>query len=520
MNIDSLVMMFTLNYDKFQNNLSSIYVLALMGLVKYLIDNIYYIRAIATKLYNKALYKTSVEMAIRIEYNSKYGEYVTVCSEYSTALLWEYLSNKQIANQKSNLKEFPINMDIKQRPDSKNNFFEYYMLAIGDRPIEIYKDIYIYFISKKDKETNIGRKNNGKYIEDNYNTQENTKETTYITLYLVSKYNNASYIENYIDIVYKRYREWSIDISHSLTRIYFTNEKKLYRYNFNSTKSFKNLFFDGKEQILNRLDFYMNHADEYKRLGIPHTLGLMFYGEPGCGKTSCIKAIANHLNRHIVSINLSHIQNISELRNMFLDEEVLLLDNMDGNQYRVVASKRIYVFEEIDCNSKNNILLDRTLVDLNTTPTDDNAETSAELLASVLTDTFKKDGAKKQGSGNTNKNKHTLTLGEILELLDGISESSDRVCIFTTNYPDKLDKALLRPGRIDLLIEFKKLRAIDIKNLYKLWFNLEIPINQYKQIPDNAISQAEFGKLCFQYKHSGKPKELIEHIIREYSLKQ
>ncbi len=509
--MDNIVMMLTLNYDKFQNNLNSIYFFIAIAIIKYILNDIYYIRNIFTKLYNKILYRNSVEMTIRLEYNSKYHEYVTECSDYSQAILWEYLSNKKIANKKKNLKEFPILMDIKKKPNTNNSFFDYYMLSVGETPIEIHNDIYIYFLSKKNM-GHMAEKGNKKNIEESNSSNENSKETIFITMFLVSKKQNSAYIENYIDSTYKRYSEWLIDINHSVKRIYFTNEKKLYRYDFNSTKSFKNLFFDGKEEILNRLDFYKNNIEEYKRLGIPHTLGLMFYGEPGCGKTSCIKAIANYLDRHIVSINLAHINNISELRNMFLDEEHLYTSSED-HMYRVLGNKRIYVFEEIDCNSKHNILLDRNILQPQNNDLEDAPQTSAELLVSALSDTFKKDGEKTKSAAN--KNKSTLTLGEILELLDGISESSDRVCIFTTNYPNKLDKALLRPGRIDMLIEFKKLRAVDINNLYKLWFGHSIPSNILRRIPDNYISQAEFGKLCFQYKHSGKPNELLDYLIKD-----
>lgn len=511
MNIDSIIMMFTLNYDKFQNNLNSIYLIAIFGIIKYFVDNVYYIRNLFTKLYNKVLYKTSVEMSIRIEYISKYSEYTTKCSDNAEAMLWEYLSNKNIADKKSNLKEFAINMDIKKKVENKNDYHDNYLLAINDKPLEIVKDIYIYFQVKKDKVDHV--KTKGRHNEDEQSLRS-ADESTVITMFLVSKYHNSLYIENYMETIYKKYYKWQVDVNHSIKRIYFTSDKRLNSYDFNSTKSFKNLFFAEKDKIIDRLDFYKNSVEEYKRLGIPHTLGLMFYGEPGCGKTSCIKAIANYLDRHIVSINLAHINNIRELRNMFLNEEYLYADSEMNSSYRVLSSKRIYVFEEIDCNSKQNVLLDRNLAEKISQEPEE--QSNAEMLASVLTDTFKKDSDKKT---NASKTKPTLTLGEILELLDGISESSDRICIFTTNYPDKLDKALLRPGRVDLLVEFKKLRAVDINNLYKLWFNIDIPNNILKRIPDYTISQAEFGKLCFQYKHSGKPRELLDHIIKEYSLK-
>ena len=63
--------------------------------------------------------------------------------------------------------------------------------------------------------------------------------------------------------------------------------------------------------LLKRLEYFENNKQEYARIGTPYTLGFMFYGEPGCGKTSTIKAIANQTQRHIIDINLSKNKNIS-----------------------------------------------------------------------------------------------------------------------------------------------------------------------------------------------------------------
>ena len=65
-------------------------------------------------------------------------------------------------------------------------------------------------------------------------------------------------------------------------------------FRFESGKSFSNVFYPEKDDIVKRIDFFTNNKAWYKKRGIPYTLGFMFYGDPGCGKTSNIKAIANH----------------------------------------------------------------------------------------------------------------------------------------------------------------------------------------------------------------------------------
>ena len=75
---------------------------------------------------------------------------------------------------------------------------------------------------------------------------------------------------------------------------------------FSSNKSFDNIFFKDKKLVLNRLNKFLEGKDEYAKKGISYTLkGSLFYGEPGCGKTSCIKAIANYTKRNLQIINQS-----------------------------------------------------------------------------------------------------------------------------------------------------------------------------------------------------------------------
>ena len=293
------------------------------------------------------------------------------------------------------------------------------------------------------------------------------------------------------------------------------------QYEYSSTKSFDNLFFEQKELILERLKQYTD-INRYKKLGIPHTLGFLFYGEPGCGKTSCIKAIANYLQRHIVSVNLKHVKNIDELRQLFLS------DVITGSVVMATPSKRIYVFEELDCSYDNihNPFIDRSLKrkeeqEQNTTSDTDFTVLSTQvdkltqaLLTSVNNNNNTKNSKKPVDSFEL-MSEPKITTGEILELLDGIAETSDRIIIFTTNYPDRIDKAFMRPGRIDVCVEFKRLRGEDINNLYKLWYNKEIDSEVLCKIKDYTVSQADFGKMCFENDADEVLKKLLEYSVNK-----
>ena len=73
-------------------------------------------------------------------------------------------------------------------------------------------------------------------------------------------------------------------------------------FSFDSGMSFKNVFFPEKESLIAKIDFFQKIEEWYTVRGIPYTLGLLLHGEPGCGKTSAIKAIANMTSRHIISL--------------------------------------------------------------------------------------------------------------------------------------------------------------------------------------------------------------------------
>jgi ATP-dependent 26S proteasome regulatory subunit len=91
--------------------------------------------------------------------------------------------------------------------------------------------------------------------------------------------------------------------------------------------------------------------------------------------------------------------------------------------------------------------------------------------------------------------KNTITLGDFLELLDGIVEIPGRMIIMTSNHPEILDPALIRPGRVDIVIEFKKLSKENVADMYKLWFGSALDEKVYKDMKDYAFTQADIGNL-------------------------
>lgn len=270
-----------------------------------------------------------------------------------------------------------------------------------------------------------------------------------------------------------------------------TKRMKFNKYDFSSNKNFNNLFFEGKEIIIKRIDNYLNNIEKYKKLGIPHTLGFLFHGIPGSGKTSTIKAIANYTNRSIISINMNYVESVDDLIKLFNSPFI--------THNHIPLNKRIYVFEEIDCCDS---FLSRDELDKKKKE-EETKENKNEVISDLLSI-----NNKKQQKDKSNK----ISVGQLLEVLDGIIECEDRICVFTTNFIEKIDKALLRPGRIDLVVNFKKLRKADLQNLFTIWFNEKIPDKDLSYIKDYSITQAEFGKICFENLYS--PSKVIANLIK------
>lgn len=135
----------------------------------------------------------------------------------------------------------------------------------------------------------------------------------------------------------------------------------------------------------------------YRQRGVPHRRGILLHGPPGCGKTSLITALAGELDLAIATLSLADPD---------MTDSVL--------QARVADLPRntVLLLEDIDA-----------------------AFVSRETGPALST-----------AHGGMSQ----LTLTGLLNALDGVVASDARLTFLTTNYPERLDPALIRPGRVDV----------------------------------------------------------------------
>lgn len=231
---------------------------------------------------------------------------------------------------------------------------------------------------------------------------------------------------------------------------------KARRYKMMLQKSFDSIFFPQKKELLTVIDAFMHKTGVYSIKGYAHKLGLMLHGEPGTGKTSIIKALANYTKRHIVMVSLNKIKTNSELIDLMFDPNFQVINEDLQRPVKVTQSECIFVFEDIDACT--DIVKSR----------EDSDSVSSE-TGSKKSETVVFIGEKSEEYIKPIPD-DALTLAGILNVLDGPLEAENRIVIFTSNHPETLDSALIRPGRIDYKFYLTYSTVDDICSMIELYF--------------------------------------------------
>jgi len=218
----------------------------------------------------------------------------------------------------------------------------------------------------------------------------------------------------------------------------------------------------------------------YDEKGIPYTLGLLLSGSPGTGKTSTIKCLANETNRHICNVNLNNDMTKTQLENLFFNENIQVMNPSTGQieTYCIPLDQRIYVLEDVDC--QGDIVMERALK---------NEEAP------------KSDGSIDRKVLEHYEDKHKVDLSFLLNLLDGVLENPGRIVIMTSNYPDMLDSALIRPGRIDVIAKFRNCSNKTVKEMIEFFYDIQLSEEENERISrlkEEIVTPAELSKVMFE----------------------
>lgn len=150
------------------------------------------------------------------------------------------------------------------------------------------------------------------------------------------------------------------------------------------------------DRILNDCQEFIRNPQWYGERGIPYRRGYLLYGPPGCGKSSFITALAGEIEFGICLLNLS---------------DRGLTDDRLNHLLSVAPQQSIILLEDIDAAFAS--------------------REDTEKLKSAY------------------EGLNRVTFSGLLNCLDGVASTEARIVFMTTNYIDRLDPALIRPGRVD-----------------------------------------------------------------------
>jgi DNA polymerase III delta prime subunit len=415
--------------------------------------------------------------------------------------IWNYII-KNIENNNSiyEIKEIPANPKLKNV--YKNNTSSYLYMVTQEASFILDNNIYA--------KTNITHDENQDDKEKIHTKTDKIKITIYSYVY------SMNYLKQYIDNITSNYLETIQNYRlnkrfiYSLckTKIDTDNETNLDCWKediFETSRSFKNIFFDGKSKLIEKIDFFLNNREWYYDKGIPYTLGIGLHGPPGTGKTSFIKALATYTNRHIVSFSLKVVKTKYQLEQFFFENTY----NSDNEKGSITFDKKIVVIEDIDCIG--DIILDRNKTNNNTKKSKNNFDTKdSNVISDVITamsEISKTEGCENSFLKNIDP---PITLDDILNLWDGIRETPGRILIITSNHYNKLDTALIRPGRIDISHELGNASHNTICEMFYHFFKTNIDKSNLKKIKEYFYSPADLTNI---YISTRKEKDFIERLL-------
>ncbi len=274
---------------------------------------------------------------------------------------------------------------------------------------------------------------------------------------------------------YDRKKEWKQTIHRNTTDCGWTGKPTK---NNKMRKLNTVVLKDGQmSKLVKDLTAFLQDEEWYLSRDVPYTRGYMFYGVPGTGKSSCIKALAGYTKRHIHYLILSEVKSDADL--------FRLMEKVD-------YAETILVIEDIDCASSVTNARPPPSYHHDDQQSDDDQEED------------KKDLKIKSLNEDKGPNTSSLTLGGLLNALDGgIIESHGRILVVTTNHPDRLDPALIRPGRIDMKFNFGLCDDFQIRGLYHNFFEIDAP-NPEILIPSDLCSPADVTSILLEYKNDIK----------------
>ncbi|KAL0089250.1 P-loop containing nucleoside triphosphate hydrolase protein [Phycomyces blakesleeanus] len=214
-----------------------------------------------------------------------------------------------------------------------------------------------------------------------------------------------------------------------------------------------------KTQLVSDAKEFLVSEKWYSDRGIPYRRGYLLYGTPGSGKTSFVYSLAGELGLNIYVVSLS---------NKGLTDDTL------GELVSGTPNRCILLVEDVDA-----AFVHRNRAD---------------------------------GSGT-----NSVTFSGLLNAIDGVAAQEGRILCMTTNHKEKLDPALIRPGRIDVRVHFENATQEQARELFTKFYpglteteSRELSETFAARIPNLKFSMAHLQG--FLMGHKGLPIRAVDEV--------
>jgi chaperone BCS1 len=195
-----------------------------------------------------------------------------------------------------------------------------------------------------------------------------------------------------------------------------------------------------KERILADVQDFLSSSQWYTDRGIPYRRGYLLHGPPGSGKSSFIQALAGELDYNISLLNLS---------------ERGLTDDRLNHLLSILPPRTLLLLEDVDA---------------------------------AFTSTRRQTDADGYRGAN-------VTFSGLLNALDGVASAEERVVFLTTNHVERLDPALVRPGRVDMTVKLGEATRWQVERLWERFYDEEEEEEDNDGVKNERLKQQFVGKL-------------------------
>lgn len=217
---------------------------------------------------------------------------------------------------------------------------------------------------------------------------------------------------------------------------------------------------------------FLTRESWYADRGVPYRRGYLFVGPPGNGKTSTIATLASMFDSPIYCLDLSNSgmsdSMLKDLMSRVPKAAFILLEDVDA----MFKSRKKKVIEKKSKSEKE------------------------------LEELFTEEESSK------------VTFSGLLNALDGISTPEGHIIFMTTNHPEILDPALIRPGRVDKIVEFKNADQEQAKRMFLKFFKQDSShCNKFSKLAGTEkFSMAKLQGILLQASNEVEAVDLIKNL--------